>query len=56
MARAGDVRVTRGKDSQSIQMGPNGQALPAGSNSFGSAVAQGLGAVANSPATSPTSN
>lgn len=56
MARAGEVRVTRGKDSQSIQMGANGQALPAGVGGFTGAMAQGMGAAANSPVTSPTSN
>jgi pilus assembly protein CpaB len=56
LARAGEVRITRGKDSQSIQMGANGQALPAGVSGFGNAMAQGMGAAANSPATSPVSN
>lgn len=56
LARAGEVRVTRGKESQSIQMGANGQAMAAGTAGFGSAMAQGMGAAANSPVTSPVSN
>jgi len=49
MAHANEVHITRGKDTQAVPMGPNGQPLAAG----GMAAAQGMGGAANSPATAP---
>ena len=50
MVHANEVHVTRGKDTQAVQMGANGQAMAGAAGGMAGAAAQGAGGAGASPA------